>query len=225
MNFPPPHFCSPYNECPDISKKLHYSDRELKRLEKTTQFTFQEIKAVYKEFLARSNSRTPTEGGLSSLQLLGIFGLSNAIQYRFASQFVNIFWIHRNPKGIVEVGFREFIQTLSKWTKVLFHLYDKDQKGFILKDDIINFLYSLTKYFIEVEFNLCDVNSEAFKARTVIAHHSEEEAQCVLEGILEDIANLAVSRYHKPDGEELLWCNEFKQWAIDVPGVAEILLG
>ncbi|CDJ37624.1 hypothetical protein, conserved [Eimeria necatrix] len=103
-------------------KKLKFSTTELRSLALQTHW-----------FRLQAGERKPLEGGLSAVSLLGLFNLSNACSFVFADRFVRLFWQHRTQDRGIEIGFEEFVRLLSIWTRVLFHIYDRGNKGVILE--------------------------------------------------------------------------------------------
>nr|CEL67903.1 TPA: hypothetical protein BN1204_036875 [Neospora caninum Liverpool] len=136
----------------------------------------------------------------------------------FADRFSRLFWLHRTQDRGVEIGFEEFVKVLSLWTRgtphqrltLLFHLYDRGNKGYVVKEDIVEIMQSLFLCFLKSGVVPFDWNSEEFKAKAAY-------------GILEAWADAAIQQFHPEDNQKLLWYNEFLQWIVHMPGVAETL--
>ncbi|CDJ47986.1 hypothetical protein, conserved [Eimeria brunetti] len=212
-------------------KKLKFSSAELRSLALQTHFSVEEVQALYSGFRLQAGERKPLEGGLSAVSLLGLFNLSNACSFVFADRFVRLFWQHRTQDRGIEVGFEEFVRLLSIWTRgtphqrltLLFHIYDRGNKGYIVKEDIVDIMRSLFMCFLKSGVASYDWNSEEFKAKVILERHSEDAVKEMAQEILSEWADAAIRRFHTADSNKLLWFSEFLQWIIHVPGVAESL--
>eukprot|EP00919_Chromeraceae_sp_WS-2016_P075435 GHVR01178459.1.p1 GENE.GHVR01178459.1~~GHVR01178459.1.p1 ORF type:complete len:195 (-),score=32.85 GHVR01178459.1:219-803(-) len=163
------------------TKKLKFSQKELKILAKNSNFSYEEVRKLYIEFLKQVGKRQPLQGGLTPVQFLGLFNLSNTVAYSFADRFVKMFWKVRTEEDVI-IGFEEFIEVFSVWTRgtptqrleLLFELYDRDKKKYIVREDIVDFLKSIFMAFLSTDVVKYSPDSPEFKAAIEIKKVPEE---------------------------------------------------
>lgn len=162
-----------------------------------------------------------------------MFGLTNALNFSFSERFIQLFWRIRVQSKGVEIGFEEFIKTFSIWCRgnpneriyLLFKLFDRGEKGYVTKDDIIDIFYSLLMCYFKSGMSMTtfEFDSQEFKAKVVVDQHSEEEIVLCCKELLNEWAEITICQFHCSDTQHLLWFEEFKNWVVRLPGVAEAL--
>ncbi|CEM13048.1 unnamed protein product [Vitrella brassicaformis CCMP3155] len=214
-----------------MEKKLVFSKNELMRLAAPeTHFTLEEVQVIYREFRRQAGHRKPMIGGLNPVQFLNLFDLANAVSYTFAERFIYLFWRHRT-QGVIDIGFEEFIRVFSVWTRgspserlgLVFRLYDKHEKGYLLKQDIIDFLQSLFEGYQQSNILTYEKTSPEFKAQVELQAYDRETLARESHLLFDRIATDAIRAFHTRDDAELLWVDEFHAWLVNQPGILHFL--
>eukprot|EP00920_Eleutheroschizon_duboscqi_P020288 GHVT01048224.1.p1 GENE.GHVT01048224.1~~GHVT01048224.1.p1 ORF type:complete len:204 (+),score=31.84 GHVT01048224.1:1603-2214(+) len=181
-------------------KPMSFGPAQLKCIADSSKFSLQEIQTLYSAFLRQGGGRQPLVGGLSTVELLGLFGLTNLLGSEVGDRLASNFWRERTLGGRLDVGFAEFIHVLGVWTRgstdertaMLFSVYDRQRKGYVTKQDIVVILESLISCSEKTELRPQDWNSEHFKSTVVLQRHSVAEIAEAANSVANEWADAAI---------------------------------